>query len=282
MVEHPAIRKYLWKIKKELGDIDNSMKRSILREIEEHLEDKLEQAGKPSKGTKISSKKINKIIEEFGEPKEIAKEYKRQLFDEKSASYKEKKRSFKNVVAAGLAIMIVLSLIISTVFLVISDNDEGHANTMFAGTGLDSIKLGEDMDDIQDLYGEPEVRDDSENVIWLSYRNKEGLDFLVSKQTDKIIEIRFNQGFDGSCEDGLKIGSSLEEVLDKRGDAKEIVKANQTEASGVVFGTDKVLYEIIDDDGDTVSYKFIDGKDGILFWFDSREKITQIVVFSPL
>ncbi len=279
MDKHPKIRRYLKDIEKKLSGYERSQKRSIVNEIEEHLKEKFQQL-EEANGSEISSDDVKKILKQFGEPEEIASEYKRQLSDESESPYAKKKSPTKYIILPIVALAIVTSIILAGLLL-IGEEEKEYNNTIHEGVGLDSIKIGDDLDKITGLYGEPENRFDSDDTIWLGYREKEGVDFLLNKQTEEVIEIRFNPGFLGSLENGLSIGSMLDEVLNLSDGALTTVKINLSEAQNYSMGWDRVLYEVIDGTGETVSYKFIDAKKGILFWFDSNGISTQIVVFNP-
>ena len=136
------------------------------------------------------------------------------------------------------------------------------------------------MDEITDILGDPEDEVETNTNLWVSYKKEHKLDFLLTKCSEKIVEIRFNVGYEGALENGIKIGSSLDEVLNKSGGANEIVESNLSETQSVQLGSDKVLYKQYYD-GNLTSYKFIDSKKGILFWFSSDEELIQIVVFQP-
>lgn len=276
MSELGEIKSYLKQIEKELGDIDQILKKSIIREIEEHLNDKIDKTKSMNNG-KVPEGEIKKILLEFGKPQEIAKEYQLQLSEEIQPSRNIDKSTMKRIVLPLIIFVIVALLILSYLRLPVEDEDN---DIIYEGKGLDSIQIGDDLDKIIDQFGEPEDRVDSDNSIWLSYRENEGIDFVLSNQTERIIEIRFNLGFSGSLSNGISIGSNLDDVLNNSGGANIRVQTNYSEAQDLTYGIDKVLYEQTID-GDITAYKFIDAKKGILYWFDSNQKITQIVVFNP-
>jgi hypothetical protein len=228
----------------------------------------------------ISPEEIKKILEEFGEPEEIAPEYRRQLSEGGESFYDKKKSPIKSIIISVVVIVAVICSI-SVGLLLLGGEEKEDNNTIYGGIGLTSIKIGDDLDKILSIYGDPENRVDSSDTIWLGYREKEGIDFLLNKQTEEIIEIRFNPGFQGSLENGISIGSKLDEVLNLSGGATTNVRVNVSEAQNYSYGWDRVLYEVVDVAGETISYKFIDAKKGILFWFDSNGVLTQIIVFNP-
>jgi hypothetical protein len=274
MSEFAEIKSYIKKIQNELGEIDDNLKKSIIQDIEEHLNEKIEQSRKANNG-KISQDNISKILSDFGEPREIANEYRQQLSEEIQPSPYKKKIPLKKMIFTLVVIMIVVSLIFIYFRLPAEDEDN---NTIYEGKGLDSIQIDDNLDEIINQYGEPEDRIDSESYIWISYKGTEGLDFLLSKPNEKIVEIRFNQRFTGSLSNGISIGSHLDEVLNKSGGAKKTVQTNYSETMGVTLGTDRVLYEQVID-GNITAYKYIDAERGILYWFNLNKELTQIVVF---
>lgn len=278
----PEIRSYLKKIENELVEIDRKQKKSIIEEIEGHLLEKIEQA-QGSDGNELSSSEIKKMLKEFGEPEEISKEYLRQLSDEKISKRGKGKSSVKRVIFSLIAICIVATIIIAG-FVYFGKDDgkkEDEKKIIIEGKGLDDIQIGDDLSKIIEVFGDPESRSETDTFIWVKYHEKNGLDFLLSKQTGTITEIRFNVGFNGNLESGLTIGSALELVLDKYDGAKKTLKTNREGLETFLFGGDKVLYEQVDGNGVTTTYKFIHDEKGILFWFGADKNVTQIVVFNP-
>ena len=274
------IKNYLKSIEKELIDINEKIKKSIIQEISEHLDEKIEDVKKSKKVSELSPKRLRKILEEFGEPQEIAGEYRRQLSEELIAVRGTKKSSKKQVIASIIALCVVLTLIL-VIFTVVDINDEKKDDkTIIPGKGLEVIQVGDDLDEVKDVFGEPEYIVDSNELIWVSYRYEKGIDFLISNTTDKIVEIRFNSGFNGALANEISIGSILDDVLNESGGAKNTVQANLTETTNVLLGSDRVLYEQIYK-GNLTAYKFVDAKKGILYWFDLDKTVTQIVVFRP-
>jgi len=274
------IKNYLKSIEKELIDINEKIKKSIIQEISEHLDEKIEDVKKSKKVSELSPKRLRKILEEFGEPQEIAGEYRRQLSEELIAVRGTKKSSKKQVIASIIALCVVLTLIL-VIFTVVDINDEKKDDkTIIPGKGLEVIQVGDDLDEVKDVFGEPEYIVDSNELIWVSYRYEKGIDFLISNTTDKIVEIRFNSGFNGALANEISIGSILDDLLNESGGAKNTVQANLTETTNVLLGSDRVLYEQIYK-GNLTAYKFVDAKKGILYWFDLDKTVTQIVVFRP-
>jgi hypothetical protein len=269
-------------IETELGDIDEDTKRSILQEIEGHLNEKIDEIKKAKKISKISPKKLKKVLEDFGEPKELADEYRRQISDA-GGEVAAKKEAFRKKVILPVTVVtiVILLIIILIMFMITTHEPEGlEDKTIIPGEGLDAISIGDDLDTITDILGKPDDEVEVDDLLWVDYKRDHGLDFLLTKDSKRIIEIRFNPGFDGALENGIKLGSSLGDVLNKSGEANKVVDANLSETQRVLLGSDKVLYNQYYD-GELTAYKFIDSKNGILFWFSSNQELIQIVVFSP-
>jgi hypothetical protein len=284
MSVYQAIQEYLKKTKIELKDVDESLRRSIVLEIEGHLKEKFDDAKQSSKTGKLSSKKIQIILKEFGEPKEIAQEYHRQLLEEHESTGGSEKPGRKRMIIPILLFIIVILIIIIGLFYISMnyENDEKGLgdNTIIEGKGLESIQIDDSYSTITKRLGDPEGEVETDTTIWVKYNKKHKIDFLLAKNTETIIEIRFNEGYEGSLENGIKVGSSLDRVLNASGGTNRVVDANLTETAGSVFGSDKVLYNKTIDEK-IISYKFIDSKKGILFWFNTDREVTQIVVFKP-
>jgi len=149
------------------------------------------------------------------------------------------------------------------------------------GIGLDYVQIRDGLDKIIDLYGEPEIRMEENDTIWLAYREKANIDFLFEDANQTLIEIRFNEGFEGALTNGIRVGSSKEEVLNLSGGANKTVQISANDTLNLSHGSNKVLYEIVDGGNNTVAYKYIDAIRGILYWFDIDGISTQIVVFDP-
>ncbi len=282
--EYPKIRKYLMTIENELTEIEPRLKKSIIQEIRGHLYEKVEDLKKSKNILKLTSKQIENILKDFGEPKEISNEYLRQLSEERLSSHRKGGLTRKSIIAIIIIILLVISLLIPFFNIINVTDDNGNEGkiqtdtTIYPGIGLKNIQIGDGYDKIIDIYGEPENKVVGTNTIGLSYNEQNGMDFLLRKETEKIIEIRFNLGYEGTLENGIKIGSDLEEVLNKSSGVIKTIQANVTETQFTLNGTDRVLYEEIID-GDVVAYKFVDAKRGILYWFNKDKKVTQIVVF---
>lgn len=276
MVKNPVIKNYIKKVEKELGDMDKNTKNSILQELEVHLNEKFtERKGKL---------KLEKIKEEFGEPNQIAIDYKKEMLEEKSESSTKKDK--KKRVIPIIAVTIVAIIIIASIFLFIpaedsENNDIKIAGTIYEGKGLDSLQIGESRQEVIDKLGQPNSRSDQTYTIWLNYRDNYGIDLLINRNTDLVTEIRFNEGFDGGLSNGITIGTHINEVLNQYNGPTRTLRASSDDTHNCAYGSHKILYMVEDEDNNIISFKYVDASSGILFWFDADEKVIQVDVFSP-
>lgn len=150
--------------------------------------------------------------------------------------------------------------------------------TIYPGKGLDIIHIGDSAERVEAVFGKAPATEDGEGTRWLNYRKAIGIDFLMNKHEDKVVEIRFNEGFKAALLNGIKLGDSLDTVLAKSGGAKKTVDAKKDQADTRAMGDNRVLYKT-SAYGVVQAYKFIDGTRGVLYWFGANKKLTQIVVF---
>jgi len=199
----------------------------------------------------------------------------------------EKKSSEKEAPGKGfiayVSIIIIFTIVLAATVSIPKDSEDTNEleNIIYEGKGIKSIKIRDNFQNIIKLYGEPEIWQESTNTVWISYREKRGIDFLLSKENYIITEIRFNVGYEGALSNGISIGSSLADVLNASGGAKKTVSANYYERQNLVYGTDNVLYEQFGNDGTVTSYWFINSQKGILFVFDTNKTVVQITVYAP-
>ena len=159
-------------------------------------------------------------------------------------------------------------------------------NTILPGVGLEIIQVDDPIGKIQQVFGEPDERTESQKEgIWISYRPSLGIDFWAPMRTKRIQEIRFNKGFEGRMPDGIHIGSTLQEVLAASGGALKTVTVSRSELDAHKAGEDRVLYRVRA--GGLLGflglsgYEFVDAKRGMLYWFDKGGKAIQIVTYAP-
>lgn len=155
------------------------------------------------------------------------------------------------------------------------------------GQGIDVIQVGDNAKKIEAAFGPPPKTEDTGGVRSLNYRDRFNIDFLLDKGSDRVIEIRFDTGFRGGLPDGTRLGDPLDDVVARHGGAKRTVDADREQTHNCALGNDRVLYRqhsrgLFGGLAKTIAaYKFIDGPQGILYWFDKDKKMTQLVVFQP-
>ena len=276
MAKNPVIKNYIKEVENELGDMDKNTKNSIRQELEVHLNEKFtERKGKL---------KLEKIKEEFGEPNQIAIEYKREMLEEKSEPSRKKEKKKRAIPI--IAVTIVAIIIIAGIFLFIpaedsENNDIKIGGTIYEGKGLDSLQIGDSQQEVIDKLGQPNSRSDQSYTIWLNYRENYGIDLLINRNTDLVTEIRFNEGFDGGLSSGITIGTHITEVLNQYNGPTRTLRASSDDTHSCVYGSHKILYMVEDEDNNIVSFKYVDAGSGILFWFGADEMVIQVDVFSP-
>ena len=119
MNDREEIGRYLNEIRRELGDVDPKLRASIVKEIEGHLREKLEEAGRGDGGGKPGKSSIREILTDFGEPGEIADEYRRQLSEGGGAPPQKTRKGISGAIGVFLAVGIIMAVF--PVFLVIQE-----------------------------------------------------------------------------------------------------------------------------------------------------------------
>jgi hypothetical protein len=278
MGRDPAVREYMRSFRRSLEGLERVEKNNIIGEVEGHINERIDITLAKKKDHTLKERDIQRILSEFGSPEDLAMSYRMQISEEKGTGGRAKgRKKFIGIIIAVALILIITSL--SLYYLI--EGGEAGDNTILPGEGFDDIKIGDDMDSIIDDYGAPEERSDTGNTIWISYRSENGLDFLISNRTGKIMEIRFNEGYDGSLGNGLKIGDDLDLLFEKEGSPLLVVDATRENVHNNSEGGDRVLYRQMNNDGMVEAYKYVDERRGILFWADMNRIISQIVVFEP-
>jgi hypothetical protein len=121
-------------------------------------------------------------------------------------------------------------------------------------------------------FGTPDEIVDYPPDTMLNYRPSYCIDLLLNSS---YIVFRFNNGYLGSTDHGIKIGTSMSDTLAEHGGAL----CTETHPTGTTGLTgDRVLYEF-QNGSVTTSYKFKDDSRDVLYWFSAEQKVTQIVVF---
>ncbi|WP_455392557.1 HAAS signaling domain-containing protein [[Eubacterium] cellulosolvens] len=175
MSEQDIIQAYLKNIDAELVDVDSGLRNSILQEIEEHLTEKIEDVKISKKVTKLSSKKIKEILKEFGEPKEIAIEYRRQLDEAQEFGKRAKKSVTRSFILPFIGFIAIFILIVAVIYYsgYLDNNDNSGSEP--EGPWLQAIAW-KPNDDYCLVVGEgmPVVKYDGDNytVIDSPYHSK--------------------------------------------------------------------------------------------------------------
>jgi hypothetical protein len=149
--------------------------------------------------------------------------------------------------------------------------------TITPGKGLDIISVGDSAEQVETVFGKPTERNEFNSSYKLAYDDA-SIDFILNKQSNRITEIHFNEGFRGRLAKGVRMGGSLEQVVAQTGPVKKRVNASPEEARDMQMGSDRVLYtqrmgrEI-------TAYKLADSDQGANYWFDADKKLVQVVVY---
>ncbi len=118
------------------------------------------------------------------------------------------------------------------------------------GKGCGDFKVGSSKKHLIKFLGKP---DEMSEENWLCWRNNIGVDAMFIK--NKAHELRFNPGFSGKLDSGIKINSTENEVIDIYGKPDHITDKGNAK---------KIEYS----------------SKGLLIWFNDG-KVSQIVVFKP-
>lgn len=140
---------------------------------------------------------------------------------------------------------------------------------------VETVSIGEKLESIVKKFGEPDEIKTWETTYQYIY-SRYGIDFLLKKESNEVVEIRFNRGYNYTTDIGIKIGDNIKKVFEKFGYPLKEVYATKEQASRCEFGTDRVYYKVINP---LKSYKYILHFQGVLFWCDENENIIQIVFF---
>ena len=180
----------------------------------------------------------------------------------------------------ALIICLMLSLTILVGCIDEGGDDDDGDDVIYFGKGLEAIEIGDTEYDVIERYGEPDEDVESGGTRWLSYREDHDIDFLTNRSSHRIIEIRFNVGYEGETENGIDFDTELDDVLEEHGGALLEVNATPGEVQSITHGANRVLY-IQKEGGNITAYKFMDARKGVLYWFNEEGEINQIVVFDP-
>lgn len=195
------------------------------------------------------------------------------------------KDSSKNRSILTLVGTILILIVLALVSIWINSNDEKdhedeiETEIIYPGRGLLSIGIGNSYGEVIRHFGVPEDEMKGDDYLWISYRGSDGIDFLISNETDRIIEMRFNDGFDGSLENGVSVGMPMDDVILPYGDDVPLIDITEDNRSYLTDNRSIVLYRIPWEEDDVFSYIFFDREEGFLVWADNERMITQIVVY---
>jgi protocatechuate 3,4-dioxygenase beta subunit len=145
--------------------------------------------------------------------------------------------------------------------------EEGKATVVREGAGYGKLQLGMTRLEALDLLGPPDGPEDPGRIL-LNYRKSRGIDVHFSGGTAN--EIRFNKGFLQPLSRGPHIDSTKQEVFAVYGEPTAVKQ------TGEAAYEDRVLYQL-PHGASKIAY----GGDGVLFWFDLNDKVSQFVVFRP-
>jgi len=129
--------------------------------------------------------------------------------------------------------------------------DAKPAEKIIEGVGYGAFRLGASRTDLIRAFGNPE---NGSRVNWVVWRKSQHLDCLLD-DSDKAMELRFNQGFEIPLATGVRVGSDETEIETAYGKPDSVLNKGRAK---------KVEYT----------------KRGVLFW-TSDKRVTQIVIFQP-
>jgi hypothetical protein len=227
-----------------------------------------------------SREELERILDDFGPPHEMASNYKIQSIE--SLGRNSNVRPWMVLVPVGILVLLVLAVILG-MFLFSEDINDGEVDlTIRKGEGIDTLTVGDDMKDVLQRFGEPEERIETNSTIWLSYREAKHIDILVSSYGGGVKEIRFNEGYEGLLENTIELGDTIDRLFELEGEPLYAYNLTKEYVDLNAEGGHKVLYRQIDNAGVHIGYKFMDERNGTLYWADNNRIIVQIVVFTPV
>jgi len=182
------------------------------------------------------------------------------------------------LIAFTAAFLVTMIIIVSYIFLIDRVGHDDDDEWIIPGRGYDGIGIGDPREDILEKYGEPEETLVSNYTIWWSYRDFHGVDFLFTNSSNKLIEFRFNEKFKGSQENGIGLGTDLNTVLNEHGGALMRINVSYVLPAPEYLEKNRVLYTIIGEEDIVKARVFFDQNEGILYWFNMSDIVTQIVV----
>lgn len=273
MSNEKILEKYLHEIKKHLKDIDIDKREVILSDVKENISERFQDQRKDIN--------IELLIDKYGDPEDVAMNYKMHFVDTKIKTSR-KKQSI--IIISLISLTILIAVILFLFFFSFGDgnSDRMEKGKIYLGKGILEIQIENSINNVYTEFGDPDTRVDTESTIWLVYWDDYGMDILISNYSKKVIEIRFNEAFPGEMEDGITVGDDLNIAFDVISRPKEIFDGNYSVTHQSLYGDDRVLYRQIGDDGNVSAYKYSDNRNGVIFWADENQIITQIVIIKPV
>lgn len=149
--------------------------------------------------------------------------------------------------------------------------------TIRPGKGLDLVAIGDSVKKVESVLGTPAKKHDLEHIYRYAY-DSVGIELIVPKQSECVAEMAFDRGFRGRLEQGLGMGSSLDDVAAKTGGIKQRIDATAEGDDARLAGGDRVLYSRKPGKEPFV-YELTDVPHGINYRFDGDKKLVQVVVY---
>lgn len=108
--EH-EMKSYLHEIDRYLGKIDKPVKKSILKEIEDHLLAKVEDTKSELQTKRLSPHQFRQLLIAFGDPKEIAREYRRTVSAKDNQKHPGSVKPWMPFIICLVVIVLLLAII---------------------------------------------------------------------------------------------------------------------------------------------------------------------------
>jgi beta-lactamase regulating signal transducer with metallopeptidase domain len=132
-------------------------------------------------------------------------------------------------------------------------NPQVEPNAIVENVGWGNVRVGMKREDLIKVLGSP---DDDSTSNWLRWRQAH-MDCLFREDSPGALEVRLNPGFEGALENGLMVGSPVEQIFECYGAKPDFITNRDNGAARYEYSTK-----------------------GVLFW-TYQGKIAQIVFFNP-
>lgn len=230
---------YIRNIEKALSSVNHPRIKEVLDDVASHLDRRFAELGENQQ----TWENFQAIITDMGPPSEYA-----ELLDTDQKS-KTKNTSPKLVISITVIVCVIIVLFIA-VPLVISHINKPVTSEKFQenfSRNIDQFDIHQaSLKDVIKTFGQP-----NEYVWGSQVFDRKNLparfvivypnDFHISMNQNKIVEIRFEGTGTNYTFKGIRIGSSLDEVLDIIGEPKETIVGQKN------WFEDQVLYKDIED-----------------------------------